>query len=518
MSESAAVAVAPHASVSIPPTSNAVRVRRWVGWIMLSFLVLVGATAAVRFMAALLVLRRPGLEAVVVFAGLGAVMALAIGAAALAARRWSRCAVLAAVVGAILVRLAPALALELPQRTDWRTYMLLAEGLTNGAPPFSDRPMGWPILLAGAWELIGASVRTGVLLNVALSSLTAVVLALWLWRLAGPAAAAIGVTLWALLPSPELFDLLLGTEVTYTFLALLIAVVLYLALSRRRQGRHSPLVLTMLAAGILLGLSYWVRTTSLVVLPFIAVLPWVVGATPRRAIAAAGTLMLAAALLLVPNTVFNRVELDRWSPSNSLYAGWQLFVGNNEQTAGRFNKPDEQQLEALLPLEARVLRAGYATGILPLTAIQEQARADDEMLRRGLDRVGSHGLAWPAFLLRKVDAAWSSGASGTVFALSKSVEPNAPRPIVRGIELFADASWIGLIVLAALWYWRFRADPGVSGMIVAALTLPIAASLLLLEAQPRYHEYVVPLFVALAAATLAKRFAPPTRVKSQLVV
>jgi uncharacterized membrane protein YfcA len=61
------------------------------------------------------------------------------------------------------------------------------------------------------------------------------------------------------------------------------------------------------------------------------------------------------------------------------------------------------------------------------------------------------------------------------------------------------------VLLGALaWYWRRRADPGLEGTIVAAITLPILLGTLLLEAQPRYHEYVVPLFVAFAAVELAR--------------
>src|SRR3954451_18713131 len=97
--------------------------------------------------------------------------AAAIGAGVAASLRWRRAALVTAIVIAVALRLLVALAVELPQGSDWAVYMDFATGIRNGAPPFSDRPMGWPLLLATAWSLFGDSVRTGVLLNVAVSAL-----------------------------------------------------------------------------------------------------------------------------------------------------------------------------------------------------------------------------------------------------------------------------------------------------------------------------------------------------------
>jgi hypothetical protein len=145
------------------------------------------------------------------------------------------------------------------------------------------------------------------------------------------------------------------------------------------------------------------------------------------------------------------------------------------------------------------------------------AAVDDRLLTHGLQRLTNHGLSWPIFLVRKLDRAWSDASAGLGFAFQPDSPRLAPqRPTPRGLSLAADAQWVLLLVGALLWYWRRRDDPGLEGTIVAAITSAIVVGTLLLEAQPRYHEYVVPLFVGLAATELARlaRLREPAAVRA----
>jgi hypothetical protein len=403
----------------------------------------------------------------------------------------------------VAVRLLVALAVEVPQTSDWAVYMDFATGLLKGAPPFSDRPMGWPILLAAAWSLFGQSVRTGVLLNVAVSALTAVTLGYWVRRFAGTAAATAAVIAWAFLPSQILFNLLLGTETTYTFLVLAFVVAADAALRQLVAGRRRSALVLMLITGLLLGLSYWVRTTSLVVLPVLALVPLMAGISIRRA-ALAGVVLAAGALLVIaPILAFNGTQVGRWTPSNSFYTGWQLFIGNNVHSGGQWNASDKAVIEGLLSPEALTLPRIYSTGTLPIPALVDRLAVDDELLHRGLDRLRAQGLHYPLFLAHKIENTWASGASGVKFALVGSGAKVVSSGVESALELFANASWAGILLAALVAVWEQRRRVSQQTLIVAAVALPMAASLLLLEAQPRYHEYLVPLFTALGAAVVA---------------
>jgi len=49
------------------------------------------------------------------------------------------------------------------------------------------------------------------------------------------------------------------------------------------------------------------------------------------------------------------------------------------------------------------------------------------------------------------------------------------------------------------------------GIVFGAIVAPMAVSLLVLEVQPRYHEYVVPLVAGLAAMATLPRLARRAR-------
>ena len=471
---------------------------------LLLALLLLAAIAVTAWIRAREILRmRIPLSELALGASFAVAWAAAIVVGVIASLRWPRAALVAAIAIAVALRLLVALAVELPQGSDWAVYMDFATGLLKGAPPFSDRPMGWPMLLATAWALFGQSVRTGVLLNVAVSTLTAVLLGYWIRRFAGPAAATAGVIAWAFLPRQVLFNLLLGTETTYTFLLLAIVVAADLALRRLADGSSRSAIGLMLVVGLAVGVSYWVRTTSSVLLPFLALVPFMAG-IPRRRAALAGVVVLAGGLLVIaPILAFNGTQVGRWTPSNSFFTGWQLFIGNNEHSGGQWNTQDKRVIEGLLSPDALHLPTIYATGALPIAALVDRLAVDDELAHRGLDRLRQHGLRYPIFLAHKVENAWASGASGVRKALIGAGTKVVSDGVEGALELFADASWLAILAAALVAVWRQRRRVSSQALIVAAVALPMAAALLLLEAQPRYHEYLVPLFTALGAAAVA---------------
>jgi hypothetical protein len=467
-----------------------------VTWTMLAFLLGVLVLAIRHMRLPLHDVARAGVAAwslpIVSTAG----MLLAVLATVFVARRWPRGALVLALLAVVGVRLAVTLAYEAPQVSDWHDYGLLAAGIRAGQPPFADRPMGWPAMLAAAWSVFGPTVRTGTVLNVALAGLTGLALAAWLRMLSGTVVAAVGVMAFALLPSHVLWTLLLGTEVSYTLAIACLALALTWLL--RPGGGHSRRVTlgTLFAIGVLLGWSYWIRSTSIVLMPFIAALPLAMRLPKRDAALGAAAVIIGVGVLLAPLVAWNAAVLDRVSFSNSLYTGWQLYDGNNAKTGGAYNAVD-RAYAASLGLTG--ITGPYAAGEPIDAQLRRLAAADDALLAAGIHRLESHGTGLPRLLLRKVDRAWGDGTPAAFFALSPTAAVANRKLLIAQLSLPGDVAWVLALAGTLAWYWTRRRNPGSAGVIVAGVTLLLAAGLLLVEVQPRYHEYVVPLLLGLAA-------------------
>ncbi|CAN5696477.1 hypothetical protein BH23CHL8_BH23CHL8_12370 [soil metagenome] len=73
-----------------------------------------------------------------------------------------------------------------------------------------------------------------------------------------------------------------------------------------------------------------------------------------------------------------------------------------------------------------------------------------------------------------------------------------------------------MLALAAWWLLRRGRDAPLAGLIVSAVVVSVALSLLVLQVLPRYHEYVVPLVAGLAGMALAGIVQPrPTPLASE---
>ncbi len=211
-------------------------------------------------------------------------------------------------LGFLLARLLLALiTLAEPDRallTDSQGYVGLARRLVEqGAyyvPPNSEpdllRPPGYPLFLVGIWSVFGRHPFFVVLIQFAVSGLTAWLVLLLGRELNRPAAGVVGAWLYALSPNVILWSLMLMTEVLAAFL--LVATILIAVRLERKGTRGWPAV-----TGGLLGLSAYVRPISLTLLPVWGLATYLLNrrkAGDRSALRAALLLLAGGALVAVP--------------------------------------------------------------------------------------------------------------------------------------------------------------------------------------------------------------------------
>jgi hypothetical protein len=431
-----------------------------------------------------------------------------VGAVAILGRTRPTAALGLAAAIFVVIRTGVVIAFNGPLTSDWRAYHQLAIGWTLGAPPIANRSMGYPALLGEAYRIAGIHPAVGEVLNLLLTLVGVALLAALVDKISNRRVAAVVVALLAVAPSQAFFTVLLGTETLYTTALVAVAYVVVLMLYAMRSPDASRRTLVLAAlAGLLLGTSTYVRATSVVILPFIAVLP-LVAAPRRRAIPVALAIVVVAAVALVPAVAANRTYLGRWSASTTLFTGWQLYLGSNVQEAGRFNDADAARINGAIPgYDAHPIATEYARGIFDPVTLQLAAERDDYAFQAALARIRRDWIRLPLVAPLKVVYAWGPADSSPGWVLPTEATGNTWAAHV--VQVAAQAWWVIALAGMALWYLRRRHAMLLPGLVVGAIVVPIALSLLALEVQPRYHEYVVPLVAALASiAILGERRVP----------
>jgi len=360
--------------------------------------------------------------------------------------------------------------------------------------------MGYPIVLGTAYQVGGIDPNVGEVLNIAVALVGALLLAILIEKVADRRAAAIAVALLAVAPSQAFFTVLLGTETLYGNALVAIALLYVLLLVAIRNGRTNVRTILLAAAvGLLLGVTAYIRATSLGLIPVFMVVPFCVGRT-RPALGVGVTIMLAAAVALVPITLANKSWVDRWTPSTSMFTAWQLYLGLNVDQGGRFNRADVRRLDALVPTPGTI-HSHYARGVFDPAMLRLAAQRDDAAFQLAMDRLRENALRLPFVLPLKVVYAWGPADSASTWVVP--TEGPGDDRLGRILQTVSQVWWVAVLAGAALWFVQRWRDAPLVGMAFGAIVVPIAVSLLVLEVQPRYHEYVVPLIAGVAAmATL----------------
>jgi hypothetical protein len=415
-----------------------------------------------------------------------------------------RAGVIAAFGVLIAVRIAAMYAWDAPLVSDWLHYHNLALGAMRGAPPVADVPMGFPMALGLAYSIGGVSIAAGEALNLAASIVTGVLIAAVVRWSAGMRAAALAVALFAIAPSQVFFGLLLGSETlfaTATVAIALLATAVVIALDRRRW---TAAIALGVACGIALGLATYVRATALAFTPLVALIPLLGVREWRRAVPPAVAIVLAAVVTLGPVIAWNRSLLGTWSPSTSLYTGWQLYVGANVATVGAYNAEDAARVDALVPgYQSRLIGREYAAGIFNPSTYRLHAARDAVALRLAATRFKSDGLRFVAVLPLKFGRGWGRADDPVFWVLDRGT---GQTPVAGSVmHLAAQLWWLCVTLIVAAWYVLERRRRPLLGLVTAVVVIAIAVSIELLESQSRYHEPVVPLFAAIAGVALSGR-------------
>jgi hypothetical protein len=351
----------------------------------------------------------------------------------------------------------------------------LARGKGFGDPFRADTgPTAWttpvyPLLVAGLFRIFGIysfpAFVAAIVLNILFSTLVCVPIFFAGKRIAGVGTAATAAWLWAVFPNAIVFTVSIW-DVSLS--ALLAATILWATLALS----ESPNTREWLGYGFLWGFTLMTNATLSELLPFL--LAWLAYRT-RRLLHAALALVVVV-LCCVPWTIRNHLVFHAFIPLRSVM-GLQLWMGNNEQTQGRW-------AGALHPIDNAADRERYVQ--MGEVAYMEEKK--DEAIR--------FMLADPwreARLIRNRFLAFWTGGTAT--------------PVrYYGVLLFNLLAAIGALGgIVALYRER---NPYRFPAAIFVIVYPLASYLTLASA--RYRLPVDPA-VLLLAATALKKWGPPFR-------
>jgi hypothetical protein len=238
-------------------------------------------------------------------------------------------------------------------------------------------PPGYPILLAAIYLVLGESLGALQALQVISDALAAVVIFLIAAELLPLTAAFISGLLVALSPHLAYYSLWLSPD-TLAVLPLLLAIYLFLRASKQ------PKIITVMAAGALIGLSCWLRANALLLAPMLAATSVLLFERGKR-LHYSAALVGATLVVILPITIRNLAVFHRFIPL-SLPFGINLIQGIAEyDKEGRFGMPVNDREAARKDAEWHG-RPEYADN----PWVPDGIERDRARLARGLEIIRAH--------------------------------------------------------------------------------------------------------------------------------
>lgn len=443
--------------------------RKWAGTALCVFGILFFAVAAL-FAARILYTGLRQLLSATEWLG---VIALALGAAGavFAALRLPQRAALGLAIALLILTRTIAVFIDARVFSDWAMYHKLATEIANGGPwltpdryPATQYPTGFPILLSPLYALFGPEPVLARLLNCALSLFTGWILYRFVREVWDERAATLALTLFALSPAATLMTSVVATETTYTAL---LTLAFYTSLRAGKSGSAR----TSLAGGVVLGLSQYVRTTSMLFLPAFFVEAWF-RLSPRAALRSNALMGAGFLLMLIPVMLFNIEHRGKLSLVTSDVGGFSFYIGTNIAAEGSWTLEDGKYL-------------------LSFSSSEE---ANEKATAAAFQRIKDDPAGFLRLIPRKFRNMWAYDGYAVDWAFWDMWIPS-----VRVLRAASGIYWTLILLAAGAAVFTLRKKPPPWMLLTLGCLATVSALHMFLEVQARYHSYYLPMMIALAA-------------------
>ena len=333
-------------------------------------------------------------------------------------------------------------------------------------------PPGYPLVLASLFRLFAPHVSIAWGMNIVLGALTCVLL-YYVGRSAlNERVGIVAGLLLALFPGHVFFASLVLSEVAFTFL-LTLAMLLILVVARTNDKTRWPCIVFL---GLVAGFAALMRGQGLFVIPVALVFWFYRTGDWTRALPWATAAFLTAAVIILPWTVRNYVQMGSPVPI-STNDGVNLYMGHNAIATGRMMYDP----------------GWWATEVYSdLPPAKREVAASNLLLREGIEYMFTHPVRELHLSAVKLRALYEDDEEGL-----------REIPIQPGrIGLAANVYYFATLALSAgglfMWLRNPRGALGLPLLVIAVFTV----GQLLFFGNPRFHYPMLPSFALLAAAAL----------------
>jgi hypothetical protein len=268
----------------------------------------------------------------------------------------------------------------------------IATFVTGPAPPGDANiltyPPGYPLILGVVFNLFGESDAAMRLFQIICDAGAAVLLFLIAAELLPLRAAVIAGALSALSPQLAYYSTILIPDSLAT-LPILLAIYLII---RAKKSNSFPAIV---AAGVFVGVSCWLRSNALLLAPFLAVVVFAITQRGRR-LRYALTLVATTILVIAPITIRNLVVFHHFIPL-SLGVGQMLSFGITDFDKDRRYGLPGTDIETTASEAAQYNRPEYAESLFGSNGVER----DKQRTARALAVVRAHPVWFAGVVLRR---------------------------------------------------------------------------------------------------------------------
>jgi len=385
--------------------------------------------------------------------------------------RVSRHAVRMLFVTCIAVKLAWVLAYPTVPRVDYLTFykaaQMLADSWTIDFHYVALFPhiLGYSSFLSVFFAIFGDGLLVAPILNVILSAVGMLFIYDIGKRLLDERAAVIASLVWILYPSQTIYNTMVLSEPLYTTLILGFWAWMIRLHDKLAARRYGPLVASALGASLLLAVIHSIRPLSWVLFLALAIwmvlaLRWYMGEGARKLT----FLLVTAGGLWILGLAVDWFFVSRLGEKAATTVGFNVYVGFNEASRGRWNQEDSDHL-------FRYVREN------PHWTADDVQR---KMMEDAIDRIMNGNIRFMSLFYDKLHYLW--GEDAMAFRYSDLPKQEAAYMTVSNAYYIVSIlfSIIGLVLL-------IRQNRRSAALMLCLFMLGLTAAHLIAEVAYRYH-------------------------------